>query len=137
MVTNLDDLDAACERVGLTLVRNRKEYRWYGEAIDDQTAPEGFTLADLGKCEHSIRLADYEDGERYEIGVVRRRDGKPGYALLWDDFDQLLRRKVGAGAGLLKQAYALSAARRTAMAQGFRVMEKKLANGKVQLVCAK
>jgi hypothetical protein len=71
----------------------------------------------------------------YEIGVVPRRDGKPGWLLLWDFFAGGfgLRGAIGDGAGKLKQAVATAASIRVMKQQGFRVHQEKLANGSVKL----
>ena len=76
----------------LEVVR-QSTYNWYGRSVGGQI-PAGFTASDLGKCDFAIRIkpgsktfnacrAKY-GGSPYEIGVVRRRDGKAGYMLMWD-----------------------------------------------------
>lgn len=147
-VTNLEDLAQAARRIGLELVRGQQTYRWWGESAGDYPLPPGFAEEDLGKCEHALRipepraseLCSKNGGEKpYEIGVVRRRDGKPGYLLLWDfiagGFG--LTDVAGPELGKLKQSYALVAARRTALQQGFSVSERQQADGSVQLVLRK
>lgn len=75
----------------------------------------------------------------YEIGVVRRRDGKPGWALLWDFWQggYGLQAKVGENGGLLKKAIATAASIRTMAAQGYRCQRQTLDNGSVKLVFQK
>lgn len=152
-VTSLDDLEQAARRIGLELVRGQQTYRayWTAESIQQLIAengeerlrsfvPEGFSASEYGKCEHAIRIADPSRQETsYEIGVARRRDGKPGWALLWDDMGSRhgLGELAGPGLGRLKQSYALVAARRTALQQGFSVSERQQADGSVQLVLRK
>lgn len=164
-IKNLDDLEAACNRLGLELVRGKESYRWFGRSVGDHPLPEGFTVDDLGKCDHAIRIPQSVTGadRAYEIGVVKRRDGKPGWTLLWDfwnggkshfatgnDYDDRSERTdftinngpglesiVGANASKLKQAYGIAAATRAARAKGFRVAERKQSNGSVQLVLSK
>lgn len=143
-VTNLDDLAEAAKRLGGELCRGQTSFKWWGKWENDYDAADaayrnGIKPEDYGKCEHAIRFPHNQTELGYEIGVVRRTDGKPGYSLVWDFIDSGLSRRVGGqDAGLLKQAYALSAARRTAMAQGYRVSgEKKLPNGKIQLLLNK
>lgn len=147
-VTNLDDLQQACQRLGLELVRGQQTYRWFGQSVGDSPLPDGFAVEDLGRCDHAIRVSAAKASELseiyggqlpYEIGVVRRRDGKPGYVLFWDFWCQGLGLEsvVGAGCGRLRQAYGICAARRTAVAQGFSVSERSLPNGSVQLICNK
>lgn len=160
-VTNLDDLEAACRRIGLELVRGQTEYRWYGETVGDYPLPDGFRGDDLGHCDHAIRVPldhPYQNREHYtddmgvfhaartpyEIGVVIRRDGKPGFHLLWDfwqggyGLSEFL--GVGKTAGempRLKQAYAVCAAMRAAKQRGFRVQEQQQADGTVRMLLTK
>ena len=142
-VRDLDALDAACRRLGLELVRGQQTYRWYGKHVGDFPLPAGFAEADLGKCDHAIRVPHAvvtEGGEPpYEVGVVRRRDGRPGFVLHWDFFAGGfgLQKHVGNDCALLKQAYATVMAKRTATQQGFQVSEQRLPNGTVRLVARK
>lgn len=152
-IKSLDDLDAACKRLGLELVRGQQTYHWYGRSVGDYPLPEGFTADDLGKCSHAIRIpaskaaqavapyvADWgTDAKPYEIGVVARRDGKPGFSLMWDFFEGGfgLENIVGKDCQNLRQAYAICAATRAARMQGMSVTEQKMADGRVRLVCHK
>lgn len=133
-ITNLADLRVACNRLGLELVEGQQTYKWYGRHVGDYPPPVGFRPDELGKCEHAIRIPGNEHA--YEVGVVPRRDGKPGWALLWDFFNggYGLQAKIGNEGGLLKQAYALAAATRQARLQGFNVQEQQLAKGEIKLV---
>lgn len=136
-ITSLDDLRAACQRLGLEFMEGQQTYRWYGRHVGDYPLPAGFTAADLGKCEHAIRVPG--SAEAYEVGVVRCRDGKPGYMLVWDFWNGGigLQDKVGEDCGLLRQSYATVAAVRTARQQGFHVQERKLASGEIKLVLSR
>lgn len=133
-VTDLDALALACKDLGLELVRNQQTYRWYGESMGDFPLPQGFTTADLGKCAHAIRIPD--SAQAYEIGVVPRRDGKPGFALLWDFWQggYGLTAKIGEQAEKLKQGYALHATVRAAQRLGHTVLgQQRQPNGAVVL----
>ena len=137
-VTDLDALDKACTRLGLELVRGQTAYRWWGSSEGDYPLPEGFTAEDLGKCDHAITIP----GNRrcFEIGVVRRRDGKAGWNLLWDFFGhrgRMMSDLVGKQGEKLKQAYATVAATRQATKLGYRVREQQLADGRVKLICTR
>ncbi len=115
-IKSLDDLDTACRRIGLELVRGQQTYRWFGTG--DETPVDGIPLEDQGVCEHAIRVPlgnplyeRPEDQWPWEIGIVKRPDG-PGYILKWDPFGGArgLAKFVGGYAcPLLKQAYALAA----------------------------
>ena len=136
-ITDLTALEQAAKRLGLELVRDQKTYRWWGHSVGDYPLPEGFGKDDLGKCEHAIRIPG--DNRAYEVGVVARRDGKPGFTLMWDFYagGYGLEAKVGEGAKKLIQGYAVEKARIAAMRQGLRVHETRRADGAVVLTCAK
>ena len=146
-IQSLDDLRAACKRIGLEFVEGQQTYRWYGRSVGDYPLPDGFTADDLGKCEHAIRLphghaslrSDDRGAYTYEIGVVRNKDGRPGWSLLWDFFSGGfgLQEVVGENCNALKQAYAICAGKRAAQMKGFAVQEVKQANGSVKLICKK
>lgn len=131
VVSSLDDLDAACNRLGLKLNRGQKTYKWYGRSVGDSPLPEGMTVADLGKCEHAICIPGNETA--YEIGVVRRQDGN--YTLAWDYWEGGfgLQEIAGENCNALKQAYAIEAAKRTALQQGFGVNEVAQQDGSIKL----
>lgn len=139
-VRDLDSLAAACSRVGLELVRNQNTYKWYGESVGDTPIPAGFTAEDLGNCEHAIRVPGQAALEKhrqaYEIGVVRRRDGRPGFTLMYDAFGthgRALEALAGAGCAKLKQAYAAIVSAKTARLRGHQVTERLRADGSIEL----
>jgi hypothetical protein len=147
-VKNLDDLEAACRRIGLELVRGQQTYRWYGKSVGDTPLPPGFSAEELGTCEHAIRVPlalerqlqdSYGTNRPYEIGVLRRRDGQPGWALLYDEFANGMGMGDVAGRdlGRLKAAYAVVAASREARMRGFSVTEQQQPDGVVRLVLRK
>lgn len=107
LVQDLNALQRACQRLGLELVRHQQSYRWYGRSVGDYPLPTGFTKDELGTCEHAIRIPG--NTQAYEIGIVTRRDGKPGYTLLWDFYNggYGLVDRVGENAERLQQLYAL------------------------------
>lgn len=141
-IKNLDWLEKACRKIGLEFVRGQDTYRWFGKHVGDYPLPEGFTKNELGHCEHAIRLpvtAGPHAKTAYEIGIVKSRDGKPGWSMLWDFFGggMGLRDAVGDNCSKLVQAYTTVAARETAIRQGMRVTEQQLADGSIRLVLAK
>lgn len=122
-IRDLDTLKAACEQLGLEFVAGQQSYRWYGQHVGDYPVPEGFSVEDLGRCDHAIRAP----GATYEIGVVHR---KVRYHLLWDFYRQGgLERTLGKGAGRLKQAYSVERVRREARLKGYQVHERKTDQG--------
>lgn len=137
-VKDLDALEAAAKRLGLSLRRGQTRYKWYGESVGDYPLPEGFTAADLGTCEHAL-VVDGATDQTYEIGVTKRRDGKPGYTLLWDFFQggYGLRERVGHDGKALIQEYARTVAVKQARMQGFSVRETKRQDGSYELRLSK
>jgi len=88
----------------------------------------GFALADLGKCEHAIGLK----GDEYEIGLVRRRDGRPGWLIVADDGSE-----ISEYSARLKQAYAAEVSIKQARMQGFGVREELRADGSLRITMSK
>lgn len=137
-VRDLDALAAACRRCGLELVRGQTSYRWYGHHVGDYPLPAGFAESELGTCQHAIRVAG--SSTAYEIGVTARRDGRPGYALIWDFFGRAgseLQQHAGPECTKLRQAYSVELATRQARRQGFTVTEQRQPDGTIRLVARK
>jgi hypothetical protein len=132
-IKDLDALEKAGKKLGLVFEKDFKNYKWFGESVGDYPLPAGFSEADLGKCDHVLRIPNSPGS--YEIGVVKRRDGKPGYQLLWDFWQggYGLQDKIGKDGGLLKQAYSLEVAKKQMLRKGYRVSEKRDAKGNVLL----
>jgi hypothetical protein len=107
LIRDLDALKRAGERLGLEFVSNQTTYRWYGRSVGDHPLPTGFTKEEMGFCEHALRIPNND--QAYEIGIVTRRDGQPGYALHWDFWNggYGLTEKIGQEGERLRQAYAL------------------------------
>jgi hypothetical protein len=135
-VLDLDALEAAARQRGLELVRGRETFKWYGHHVGDYPLPEGFTSADMGKCEHVLRVAR-DGGKAYEIGLVRRRDGAPGWTLMFDFFGaggRALQAVAGAKCSLIRQAYSAEVTRRQAARHGWRVQQSVQPDGSLRLV---
>ncbi|MEW6545048.1 MAG: DUF1257 domain-containing protein [Nitrospirota bacterium] len=133
-IKDLEALKMACRDLGLEFVADQRTYRWYGRSVGDYPPPEGFTVQDLGKCEHAIRVPG--NAQAYEIGVAKRRDGRPGWTLLWDFWNggYGLQEKVGEKAVRLTQAYSGHAAIRAAQRLGFHCLGRTTAaDGTVEI----
>lgn len=132
-VRDLDTLAGACPPLGLEFVRGQKTYKWFGRSLGDAPLPEGMSEAELGHCDHAIRVKD--DPFAYEIGVARR-PGDDHYSLLWDFWQGGfgLEAVVGKSCGKLKQAYAAGLARKEARRRGYSFTESTLADGALRLV---
>lgn len=136
-IHDLAALEEAAKSIGLELVRGQTQYKWYGTHMGDYPLPAGFTKADLGQCDHTIRIPGH--GEAYEIGVVKRKDGKPGFQLIWDFWQggYGLEAKIGKDGGLLKQSYAAQATKKQMLREGYRSSTKKDMFGNVLLIFTK
>lgn len=133
-IKDLEALAKACKRLGMELVKDKKTFKWYGTHVGDYPLPAGFKAEDMGRCDHAIRIVGNKDA--YEIGVCKRRDGKPGYQLLWDFFagGRGLRAVIGETGGSMKQAYALEVAKKQLIREGYRNLgETKDKQGNVLL----
>jgi len=132
-IRDLQALKLACQALGLQFRENQRTYRWYGRYMGDSQLPAGFTPEELGRCEHAISVP----GNRYayEVGVLRRRDGKPGFALYYDNWQGGggLEERIGENARRLKQEYASQVATRQLRRQGFRVVRQLSADGRILL----
>jgi hypothetical protein len=132
-VMDLDSLDQACVILGIELVRGQEKYKWWGHSVGDYPIPAGFKASDLGKCAHAIRIPDNKNA--YEIGVCPKKDGKPGYALLWDFYGggYGMQEKVGNNGILLKQAYTMARSAKELKKKGYRTLIKKKQNGTMRM----
>lgn len=146
-IKDLAALKQAAKDLGLEFRENQKTYRWYGYSVGDYPLPAGFTEAELGKCEHALSLGDAHrtftvgsgthnyGAPPYEVGITRRKDGKPGYVLLWDFWNHGLGLEdvVGKNAEKLVQRYAVNVAKNKVKAQGYAVTEARKQDGTVVL----
>lgn len=132
-IRDLEALAVAAKKLGLELVLGQKTYRWYGQHVGDYPMPIGFTAADLGKCEHALRIPG--NASAYEIGVVARKDGRPGFQLVWDFWagGRGLEAVAGKDCCHVRREYATAAARLQAQRLGYRVQEQRLEDGSVRL----
>jgi hypothetical protein len=129
-VMDLTALKAACKRMGVEFVENKRTYNWYGRSVGDYPLPAGFKAEDLGKCDHVIRVP----GVGYEVGVVKSKNGK-GFDLLYDFWGpgQGLLTKFGQGLTKLADAYSVEALKAKALAQGYISNEVVADNGEITL----
>lgn len=123
-ITDLDALAVAAEEIGCELVRDQKNYHWYGVSVGDTALPAGFSAKELGHCEHAIRVKG-ADRRTYEVGVVRNKTG-PGYVLLCDEWQNGygLIEKIGQGAKTLRQHYNAELAARDRRRHGYKVTKQ-------------
>lgn len=127
-VTDLDALAKCCEDLGLELVLGATEYKWYGRWVNDfrgaQAAVDnGHDPKNFGKCLHKIRR---KDGQGYEIGLVSRLDGEPGFEMIYDNWGaggQAIEALAGERLTVLKKALSVEVTTRIMRRQGYRVVQ--------------
>jgi len=143
-ITDLDSLAKACDRLGLELVKGQTTYKWYGVSVGDYRALDAVKAPD-GICEHAIRVKG--NPRAYEIGLVKRSDGKAGWSLVWDHWagghglcEKVMYSERGKrqkpNADKLKDWYAAEVAKKQMRRQGFRVNAYQM-EGKVRVSCRK
>lgn len=122
---------------GMTLIRDKKEYAWYGSWQNDYSGPNAamhtMKPEDFGKCDHCIELAGCE----YSIGLVPvERDGIKGWAPVLDFWGpgRALEVAVGRAAEKLMTEYARMTAVVTAEEQGMILTERQLENGELEML---
>lgn len=116
--------------IGMEVMVGQKTYKWWGHSVGDYKIPEGFTEADLGKCEHAIKVIGKKNA--YEIGIVKAKDGE-GYSLMWDFYagGQGLEKVAGKDCCNLIQAYNKEITMETM--SSFSCQEIPLENGDIML----
>jgi hypothetical protein len=127
-VQDLDALERVANELGFELVRDAKTYEWYGTWVNDfrgagAAVDNGHDPKNFGKCVHKLRRKDHKSGA-YEIGVVNRVDGKPGYELLYDNWStggRAVEELAGVGLTKLKQGVATDVTARLLRKKGYRV----------------
>lgn len=119
-VKDLEALRKAAVALGMELREGQTQYKWFGTSVGDYPLPAGFTAEDLGKCEHALGIPGKPHA--YEVGVVKRRDGKPGYTLLWDFWagGHGLTEHVGNDGMKLVNMYAAQVSMKRMRSKGFR-----------------
>lgn len=86
----LDALVAACEELGLKVDIGRKNWKWFGTWVNDYSQQDAAYLHGIdpklyGECAEAV-IYDPNNKHAYEIGIVKRQDGKEGYVLLYDHY---------------------------------------------------
>ncbi len=107
-VKDLDALNRACKRLGLSMARGQKHFKWFGQKDGD--------------CDHAIKVPN----ARYEIGVICANGL---FELKCDYFDNGIGNAIGKNGGLLKQAYAVEKTKTEARRKGYSVFEKQTDTG--------
>ena len=106
-VRDLGVLAQACTRLGLSLIRDQKSFKWYGREAG---------------CDHAINVPE----ANYEIGVLHKNGL---YELNCDFYDRNLEKVIGKQGGFLKQAYAVEKTKIEARRKGYSVLERQTKTG--------
>jgi hypothetical protein len=121
-IRDLNALGSACAALNLTLDLTKRRFKWYGRHVGDHPLPEGFQKHEMGTADVGV-ISDPQSGKAYEVGVCKRRDGKEGYCLMYDAWQQQgpggIEHKIGTGAQRLVQHYAEQTVRAQASRQGY------------------
>lgn len=137
-----EDLDCAEQAAiahGGVLVRGQQTFKWFGAFYGDwhdatrAAALKGRDPKTFGKCEHVIKLKDAH-GDAYEIGLVRRADGR-GWDALYDAWGpgQQLEHTFGKDLRNLKQEYGAQVALKRLRRQGYRLISRTTVDGKLHV----
>lgn len=137
-IKDLESLKKACKDIGLEFREGQKTYKWFGRWVNDYNGQDaayknGIKPEDYGKCEHAIGVPD--NSNAYEIGVVKRSDGK-GWALVWDFYagGYGLEKIAGKDCGNLVQNYTKNVTIKKMRSLGYEVEQKVTANGEIELI---
>lgn len=145
---DLEAVKTACERLGWSLVKGQKTFKWFGVWVGDTEAPRHLfhdekayrnfqamspesqrasMTSRMSWCDHAIKVP----GADYEIGL--QWDGAC-YRPVWDYYETGgLAEHMGTDGGKLAQAYAVEYAKRWAWSQGYSIEEQSLADGTVEI----
>lgn len=125
-IQDLDALAKAASLFGCELVK-QPTYKWWGKWVNDYDKTDaaykhGIKPEDYGKCEYALRVIG--DPEAYEVGIVRRPDGNPGWVPVWDfygDKGRRLQAAIGDKGITLRQEYAMQVGMKRMAREGWRV----------------
>lgn len=136
IVTDLDILKKALSKFPKLKWLDKKTYKWWGSWADDYSKEDaayknGIDVKDYGKCEACLQM----DGVKYEIGIVRRKDGE-GWSIVWDHYDdgKKLSKYIGRNAEHLMAAYSEEYVRHFAELKGFILEEQIDSEGNLVLI---
>ena len=143
-VTNLDDARVVGDELGFDLIENATKFAWYGKWVNDFSGSRaavtaGYDPKTFGTCEHKLRMKDHQQGD-YEIGLVRRVDGKPGWELVYDDYSSYgakINKKAGKNLGRFKAKLGERVITRGAIAQKFGVQRSVMADGRIRVAASR
>jgi len=131
-IHDLDLLKSMCKENGWEFLENKTTFNWFGRHVGDYALPENYSVDDMGKCEHAIKVP----GISYEIGVVKSKTTKTGYKLMYDFYGpgrQLIEKLGGKKSEGFMKKYAQKSVYKYAAKNGYSVAKKELESGQVKL----
>ena len=138
-ITNLDYAEIAAKKLGGKLVRGQTEFKWFGKWLNDwrdneRAVSRGIDPKTFGKCDHAIVMND-AIGADYEIGLVKRKDGK-GYDAIYDIWGpgKNLEKQFGVGLSALKTEIGVITSMKTYGLKGYQVKETTNQQGQRQVM---
>jgi len=116
-IHDLTALDEACKELGVQLMKNQKQFRWFGSR--------------KSSCDHAITIPG--NSSCYEIGVKEK--AKNSFSLEWDQWAgaQGMVAMVGQDATKLIDHYGANVAKKQLKRQGYRINQSIGAQGQVIL----
>jgi len=109
---SLDTLALAADKLGLELIRDKKNFKWFGRWVNDYHGgnaayKHGIDPKTYGQCDHVLKRRGVEGA--YEIGLVSNDSG--AYRIVYDNYasGNILHGIVGASGEHLATAYATAA----------------------------
>ncbi len=134
-IADLDSLDETCHRLGLTLHRDKKNWKWYGQFMNDSNRYGNLKPSEMGKGDHAISVNGAAGA--YEIGL--RSDGQGAYDLYYDSWGSgaNIERVAGKDLNVLRKEYAFTTAQRKAKktlgVKGWTTQRVDMPNGGIKL----
>ncbi len=134
-IADLDALDETCQRLGLTLKRDQKTWKWYGRFMNDSSAYGDIKPNEMGKGDHAISV-NAAPGS-YEIGL--RSDGAGAFNLYYDSWGPgaAIEHAAGQRLNTLRKEYAFTTtqrkAKKTLGQKGWTTHRVDMPNGGIKL----
>lgn len=131
-IKDLNALEVACKELGCQFIKGQTKYNWWGHHVGDYPLPEGFTKEEMGICEHAIKVPN----TNWEIGVVKDKQNKDSYKLIYDFYGsegRKIQNACGNNLGELKKRYTVNAIKNKIKNKKASVKEEKLQNGKMKI----
>lgn len=141
-ITDLDAFKKACDALGLVVIEGQTTWKWFGQWMNDYSDPNraaasrGFAPEQFGHGDHAVRFKDAASGD-YELGLVPRRDGGPGWELLYDNYasgTKFARQLGGPGLANLKDEYGAAVAETYWQKKGYTTRREMTADNKMQVI---